>query len=262
MRLLIRRPLKLDNVHEVAVCIACAGLLAPFLSSFLDAAFVKLNEFGTKTYLELWTTRLFSNVLAAVTVIPVIVTAATTGLAPLRGVTPARVLEAVVLAIGLVASGVLVFDFDPTIDPSVPLYLPVPFLAWAALRFGVMGASASFALIAFITVWGAAHGRGPFTASSPEENALVVQLFLTFAGITTLTLAAFVHERHRAEQIRCVSEELFSSAFQLNPRALAINRACDGRFIEVNQGWLDLFGYRREEFIGNTFDERDVCTDD
>ena len=262
VRLLIQRPLKLDNVHEVAVFVACAALVAPFLSSFLDAAFVKLNEFGTKSYWELWTTRLFSNVLAAVTLIPVILTGASTGLGALRSATLGRVLEAITLTIGLVAAGVLVFDFDPTVDPSVPLYLPLPFLAWAALRFGVTGAAASFTLIALITVWGAAHGRGPFTESSPSESALIVQLFLTFVGITTLTLAAFMHERKRAAQMRRLSEELFATAFQLSPRPLAISRASDGRFIEVNQRWLDLFGQKREDVVGRTLHERNACADE
>jgi PAS domain S-box-containing protein len=262
VRLLIQRPLKLDNVHEVAVFVSAGVLAAPFLSSFLDAAFVRLNEWGANSYWELWTTRVFSNVLASITLVPVILTVASTDLAVLRGATAGRLLEAGTLAIALLASGVLVFDFDPSVDPSVPLYLPVPFLAWAALRFGVAGASASFAVIAFVTIWGAAHGRGPFTGSSPAESALSVQLFLTFVGITTLTLSAFMHERKRAEQIRRLSEELFATAFQLNPRALAISRASDGRFIEVNQRWLDLFGRQREDFLERTLQEHQVCADE
>ena len=49
----------------------CAGLLAPFLSSFLDAAFVSWNQFGTGGYWEVWRIRFFANMLATADDCPV-----------------------------------------------------------------------------------------------------------------------------------------------------------------------------------------------
>jgi MASE1. len=42
------------------------------------------------------------------------------------------------------------------------LYLPVPVLLWAALRFGILGVSTSLNIVAFFSIWGAIHQRGPF----------------------------------------------------------------------------------------------------
>ena len=42
-------------------------MLAPFLSSFLDAAFVRWNGWGTDGYWQVWRLRFFSNVLAILT---------------------------------------------------------------------------------------------------------------------------------------------------------------------------------------------------
>jgi two-component system, LuxR family, sensor kinase FixL len=264
VRRLVQGPLALDRVHEVAAFIAFGAFVAPFLSSFLDAAFVILNNWGEADYWQLWKTRFFSNVVATLTLVPVIVTAAAGAVAMLRNAAPARLIEAAVLACGLLAIGMVVFDFErsPGQAPVAALYLLVPFLLWAALRFGPLGASASFAAVAFLTIWGAAHERGPFTAGTPEDNAVDVQLFLAFVGITVLGFAAFMRERSRAESILRSSEERFATAFHASPDAMAISRKSDGRFVEVNERWLELFGHGRENVVGRAIRELNLVADE
>ena len=46
------------------------------------------------------------------------------------------------------------------------------------------------------------------------------------------------------------SEERFYNAFHSSPVALSISSVNDGTFIDVNQSFLNLFGYQREEVIG------------
>ncbi|MEO8607988.1 MAG: ATP-binding protein [Chloroflexota bacterium] len=48
------------------------------------------------------------------------------------------------------------------------------------------------------------------------------------------------------------AEERFYKAFHANPSAIAITRFSDGLYIEVNDEWLRLSGYTREETIGHT----------
>ncbi|MDB4938482.1 MAG: Blue-light-activated protein [Labilithrix sp.] len=48
------------------------------------------------------------------------------------------------------------------------------------------------------------------------------------------------------------SEELFERAFRMSPIAIAITDVPDGRFIDVNDALLSLFGHTREELIGRT----------
>ena len=54
--------------------------------------------------------------------------------------------------------------------------------------------------IAFVSIWGAVHGRGPFTHPGPLVNVLSLQLFLFFTAAPFMTLAAVVEERQDAEQ--------------------------------------------------------------
>ena len=73
------------------------------------------------------------------------------------------------------------------------------------------------------------------------------------ALITTATdLAGIAIARHRAEEALRESEERFSKAFHANPAPLSITRLADGRFLDVNEAFLTLTGYAREEVIGRT----------
>ncbi len=193
---------------------AFGGFLAPFLSSFLDAAFVVLIGWGTGTYWDIWRTRFFSNVLANLTLAPAIVTAASGGLASFRHAPGWRLAEAGVLAVVLIATCVAVFLAEgagPGTSPAL-LYAPLPLLLWATVRLGPGGTSASVLAFAFLAIWGVSHGRGPFIANSPAENALSIQIFLIVISIPLMALAAVLEERRRAEDAARQSEERLSIA--------------------------------------------------
>ena len=59
-----------------------------------------------------------------------------------------------------------------------------------------------------------------------------------------------ISERIREEEKLKESEERFSKAFHSSPVGLSISRIDDGTFIDVNQSFLELFGYKKEEIIG------------
>ena len=197
VRRFVRGPLALDNVHNLVIFFASAVLLAPFLSSFMDAAFVTYIGWGEVGYWQLWKTRFVSNVLATLTFVPVIVTWAMLDVPWMRSVKLARSVEGAVLSCGLLAAGIVVFNWQTAASglPNTLIYLPLPFLLWTALRFGVYGTSAAFMAIALLAIWGAGHGRGPFSGTSPAETALSVQLFLISVAIPMLFLAAVMEER-------------------------------------------------------------------
>jgi two-component system, LuxR family, sensor kinase FixL len=124
----------------------------------------------------------------------------------------------------------------------VMLYLPLPFLLWAALRFGPALTSAAYAVVAFLVIWGAAHGRGPFEIPGRAPDPLAIQLFLMSVVVPLLMVAAVIEERREAERKLRASEELFSTAFRGGPDAMAIARQ-DGSILEANARWLQLLGY-------------------
>lgn len=224
VRYFIGRPVRLDRLRNVGIFCFFAAFVAPFLSSFLDAAFVVLNRFGQDGYWQIWRIRFSSNVLAVLTLVPFIVTWGAGGMAWLARVRRVRVLEAVLLLLGLLSVNVVVFyQLGPTTDSAL-LYLPLPFLIWAAVRFGSRGASGAICVLTFLAIWGAGHGYGPFSSRSAEENALSIQVFLIVTSVPLLFLAGVIEERSRgAMELREREERISLAAESANLAFWTIN---------------------------------------
>lgn len=254
VRWFVRGPLRFDSLRHVGIFVTFGALLAPFLSSFLDVAFVTAIGWGQGGYWHLWRIRSLSNVLAALTLVPVIVSWATTGYAAIRRAPIRRHFEAALLGLGLLTISVVVFlksEHGLSTDPAL-LYAPMPFLLWAAVRLGPLGTSTSLAIMVFLAIWGAIHGQGPFVTTSAAESAMMMQLFLIVVALPLLFLAAVIEERGQTEAKLRRSEEQFADTFRLSPDAMVITRRADGRIIDVNDRWQVLFGYARSEAVGRT----------
>ena len=61
-----------------------------------------------------------------------------------------------------------------------------------------------------------------------------------------------ITERKMAENALRKSEERFSKAFRSNPLAITISTKEEGRYLDVNDAFLDMLGYTRKEVIGRT----------
>lgn len=88
----------------------------------------------------------------------------------------------------------------------------------------------------------AMYYREPRVPTSAEQDLIA----------TATDLAGIAIARHRAEEALRESEERFSKAFHANPAPLSITRLEDGRFLDVNEAFLALTGYAREDVIGRT----------
>jgi PAS domain S-box-containing protein len=68
-------------------------------------------------------------------------------------------------------------------------------------------------------------------------------------------VATDITKNVESEIIYRESEERFSKAFQSNPAPMVISEIDSGLFIDVNQQWLNMLGYSREEIIGKTSEQ-------
>jgi PAS domain S-box-containing protein len=85
-----------------------------------------------------------------------------------------------------------------------------------------------------------------------QENGKLCRVWGTQRDIT---------EQKRAEDALRESEELFAKAFHASPDALSISRMSDGVIFEVNDSFIKLFGYSRDELIGKSTLQLDVFVD-
>jgi len=78
-----------------------------------------------------------------------------------------------------------------------------------------------------------------------------------------LTIVTFIDigERKRAEAALRESEERFAKAFQASPDGLVISRIDDEVVLEVNDSFVSMFGYARDEIIGETLVQVGVYAD-
>ena len=65
-------------------------------------------------------------------------------------------------------------------------------------------------------------------------------------GVDRTCVLRNITRRKMAENILRKSEERFSKAFRNKPLAIAISTEEEGRYLDVNDAFLDLLGYRRD----------------
>jgi len=120
------------------------------------------------------------------------------------------VVEAVALVACLVIVSFLVFGGPSIAAGGYPLeFLIVPFLLWAAFRFGARETAISAAVVSIVAINGTLQGRGPFARASPNESLLLLQAFVGVTTTVMLAVAAEVSRRRAVEaEIRSLNEAL------------------------------------------------------
>jgi len=111
-----------------------------------------------------------------------------------------KTFEATILLVCLLLVGYLVFNvWAPAKVNNYPLvFLCVPFLIWAACRFGQREAITAVFALSKMAVWGTLSGSGPFQRQTQNESLLFLQIFVAVASVMTLALAAVVSELRKA----------------------------------------------------------------
>lgn len=241
VRLFFKTAPCIDSVQTVGRYALFAALIAPISVASIGA--IGLGG----SYWASWKVSFLTEALALLTITPAIL-----GWVRWAGSwteSRALALETVAMVAGLALPAYITFVVLHNNRPEL-LYMLLPFLLWASLRTGVTGVSSAMVVVAFFSIWGATHGRGPFTGHQPLDDVWSLQLFLLFATATFLVLAAVVEEQKSAAVSLRESEARFRLVCNTAPVMIWMSGA-DGHFSYVNQRWLDFTGRSIEEELGN-----------
>jgi PAS domain S-box-containing protein len=120
-----------------------------------------------------------------------------------------ELIEVSILLLGL--SVVCVISFGPagvfTDRVDTPLFLCVPFLVWAGIRFCPLESAGACIVLCGFATWGSLHGFGPFNSITAMPLSLAA--YLCVATTMTLTGSATVANQ------REVSEKLLETLYRL-----------------------------------------------
>ena len=240
-----------ETPYNLVTYLAIAVVFAPFLSAFLGA-----TPGGTESYWFYWRVWFLSEALAFLVLAPAILTWIGLARGGWRNFSLSRAMEAGLILSVLLTISVAVFTSQSASDAHVPalVYLPLPLLLWAAVRFGPVGVNTCLLILAFVSVSGAVHGLGPFHTSTPGRNVLAMQLFLTAVSIPVMLLAALFQERHAKTNALRESEARFRSMADSAPMLIWMtNTGKQGEYF--NRGWLEFTGRSMEQELGDGWTE-------
>lgn len=200
IRSMLKRTPRFDVVSDVTVFFGSAVVVAPLVTSFVDAAFVAaVGWHYDGNYWGVWRTRLSSNAVAAMIFVPLIVIVGSTRPRELWGKVRECGAEATVLFALLLVMAWLLFHREYSVGQGATyLYAPLPLILWAALRLGVGGVAACMGIVALTSFAGEMRGLGPFSRAVLEDGALFLQIFLLLAASSFLLLAAALAELKEA----------------------------------------------------------------
>jgi PAS domain S-box-containing protein len=248
LRHFMRNPLRFDTPRDLAVFALFAVVLVPCLSASAGAS---LRASLGDEFWSVWARWFISDALTQLVVTPPILYWLLPASWTLKAFDARRITEAGLMALGLVAAGYwCMAGGSSTSFAETRFYAAIPLMFWAALRFGMAGATGSVAITAAFIVVCALLRDGPFTAMSPEEAAPALQNFLFLRSAPVYVIAALIEQRSAVERAIQDSEKRFRSMANSTP-ALLWMTGPDKLATFLNAAWLKFTGRPLEQELGN-----------
>lgn len=133
-------------------------------------------------------------------------------------------------------------------------FLVVPMLIWAAMHFGIIGASCVVIVITSFSVWITAQGHGPFYQQDVSQGVLALWIYVVTLVVTMLLISIAQSERDVAElALRNNEEKLRAVVEGALDAILTVDES--GHLVEFNPAAERIFGYSKNQVIGRPLGE-------
>ena len=185
----------LETLRGATAFILVAALGAPAIASAVSAATLSATGWITDPWLH-WRMRFVTNVLSTIVLAPPLLTFLRWRSLP-RPLGP-PVAEFLILLTCLTASERLVNSLVTSVTFYPLLFAPLPFLLWAAVRFGQAGLGIVLCFTALFRFFANAH-PGQALVTAPDA-IVATQLTLIAISLPLMVLAALLSERRSTEQ--------------------------------------------------------------
>ena len=264
LRRFMRNPLRFESVRDFAIFVGLAVVLVPALSAFGGAA---VRQALGADYGSAWLEWFMGDALAQLVVTPAILYWVFATPWKTKTLDIKRLAEAALLAAGLIGAGYWAFMGGGAVSlAETRLYVPIIFLFWSALRFGMAGASGAIAVLSCFVVASAIEGSGPFAGLGPDQIAFALQNFVLLRAGPLYLVATLLEQRKDIERSLQDSEARFRAMADSAPVMLWMSGP-DKRGQFFNQGWLNFTGRTLDQELGDGWiesvhpDDRQHCLD-
>jgi signal transduction histidine kinase len=227
IRWLLGRPPWLNTFHRALVFVIVAAGIAPALVAFWGAYVRIFGDGAASDYWTFWLQWYLANALGNLTLTPVILAFFYSGVSEIslewsrKHLVEIVLVSAAVLLTSVLAIEASIHRSGTSILPTL-LYLPMPFVLWATVRFGVRGACLAVLLFTLLGIWSSLSEPSLFSLPTREANVLALQLFLTGLAAPLLLLGAYV----------CGARQTQNRSHKLSRMALTSNEESQRKMAE------------------------------
>jgi PAS domain S-box-containing protein len=145
---------------------------------------------------------------------------------------------------------------SPDISES-KFFLPIPFLYWAALRFGMAGASVAVLVLTWFVIHshplmqmiGLLQQTIAFDTDLGMTPTTILSRFLLFRVVPVYVVAGLVERRQRAEVMLNENRQLLQSMIENTPAAVAMFDT-EMRYVAYSKRWLTDYRLGDRDLIG------------
>ena len=151
-----------------------------------------------------------------------------------------------ILVAGTVAWFAFIQDYQQMGNSLPFVFLTLPLLVWAALRFGNTGSAMAGLGFSTVAIWSTVFGHGFFLLPDMHNSLFLLWSYMATTVLTGLLIAALQAERIRAESVLGESEEKLRGLYELSPLGIALTDM-QGRYVEFNEAFQKICGYSADE---------------
>lgn len=254
LRRILADPTRLTSMREYSWFCLVAVLLVPIAGAFAGASTRVVLGYPFWPAWEQW---FMGNLLTQIVITPTILCWVVGFRANVRSLSWPRRIEGLAIFALLIPTLGHAFNSvsaeDLGTDPG--FYLPIPLLFWAAVRFGVPGASAAIFTVAVIAVGAALQDGETFRGGTPASTAAILQHFLLLRAVPVYAVAVVIEQRNAIEKSLRQSEERYREVVESQTNLVCRYRD-DCVLTFVNEAYCRFFGRTREQLIGHSFLEQ------
>jgi two-component system sensor histidine kinase UhpB len=202
---------RIEGLKRMVGFLVLSAAVPTILVSFADAGLTVLTKWSDNYWLA-FSTRARANVLTNIIFVPAAVSLLTSRRSVLRAELASRWHEAAILLVGLVGTSLFAFAQPvESIQSATVAYLPLVFVVWAAVRFGLGMTGTLLLAYTYLTTWMAfRHGEQPLHRMN--EIVPAVQFELLAIAVPVMCLCAVVQDREGTSRALAASQQALNQS--------------------------------------------------